>query len=201
MPCEPVHFACETPECYLSARPLGCMCHEHRIPECRMVDDREWTMYQVRNFKIMRGRKLAIYLALIPLPPSPSRLQQMGYVHSHAFYTNSKKKYVANTQIRFGARWLLFLLILIPFSLAGVKHTPQQQLVPLLTANPIPQPQKPPPDIKFPSARNTKTAEAHFCLLCKQYSFSSYTHYTHSTHRPPPTQAEDSLDSNLILRH
>ena len=39
-PCEPVHFACETPECYLTARPLACECVSDRDPgegpECQL---------------------------------------------------------------------------------------------------------------------------------------------------------------------
>lgn len=39
-PCEPVHFACETPECYLTARPLACECVIDRDlsegPECQL---------------------------------------------------------------------------------------------------------------------------------------------------------------------
>jgi hypothetical protein len=66
VPCEPVHFACETPECYLSARPLGCMCHPHRVPECQMVDDDAWVRYRA-----------------------------MGYVHSNAYHVNHKKAVVA----------------------------------------------------------------------------------------------------------
>jgi hypothetical protein len=38
VPCEPVHFACETPECYLTRRPLGCICRTGRQPECQL----EW---------------------------------------------------------------------------------------------------------------------------------------------------------------
>jgi len=38
VPCEPVHFACETPECYLTRRPLGCICRSGRQPECQI----EW---------------------------------------------------------------------------------------------------------------------------------------------------------------
>jgi len=71
VPCEPVHFACETPECYLSARPLGCMCHAHRVPECRMVDDNAWAHF--------RG---------------------LGYVHSNAYHVHHKKTVVSNEKIR-----------------------------------------------------------------------------------------------------
>ena len=39
-PCEPDHFACETPECYLTARPLACECVSGRDPakgpECQL---------------------------------------------------------------------------------------------------------------------------------------------------------------------
>eukprot|EP00937_MAST-01D_sp_MAST-1D-sp2_P004387 g4387.t1 len=42
-PCEPIHFTCETPECYLTARPLQCECVPGRDPgqgpECQFRGD------------------------------------------------------------------------------------------------------------------------------------------------------------------
>jgi len=38
LPCEPVHYTCETPECYLTARPLSCVCKSEHVsqgnPQC-----------------------------------------------------------------------------------------------------------------------------------------------------------------------
>jgi hypothetical protein len=39
IPCSPVHFTCETPECYLTSRPINCICKpraDKKEPECQI---------------------------------------------------------------------------------------------------------------------------------------------------------------------